>query len=80
MLSAPQRGAANTKEALFQCKAKGIKLGRPKGPAPMLKLDTERDHIIDYLKKGVSKRSIARIVECSPATLYAWLKRRNIKG
>ncbi|MBI4851175.1 MAG: helix-turn-helix domain-containing protein, partial [Acidobacteria bacterium] len=28
--------------------------------------------------KGVSKRSIARIVECSPSTLYDWLKRRKI--
>ena len=71
--------SARTKEALSQCKAKGIKLGRPKGQAIRLKLDTEKDLIVDYLKKGVSKRSIARIVECSPATLYAWLKRRKIK-
>lgn len=72
--------SARTKEALAQRKAKGIRLGRPKGQATSLKLDTERDQIINYLKKGVSKRSIARIIECSPATLYAWLKRRNIKA
>jgi len=72
--------STRTKEALSQRKAKGIKLGRPKGQASTLKLDTEKDHIISYLKKGVSKRSIARIIECSPATLYAWLKRRNING
>jgi len=71
--------SARTKEALSQRKANGIKLGRPKGPAVTLKLDAERDQIIGYLKKGVSKRSIARIIECSPATLYAWLKRRDIK-
>lgn len=71
--------STRTKEALFQCKAKGIKLGRPTGQATILKLDIEREHIIQYLKKGVSKRSIARIIECSPATLYTWLKRRNIK-
>lgn len=71
--------SARTKEALAQRKAKGIKLGRPKGQALSLKLDLEREQIVTYLKKGVSKRSIARIVECSPATLYAWLKRRNIK-
>lgn len=53
---------------------------RPKGQAVTLRLDAERDQIIEYLKKGVSKRSIARIIECSPATLYAWLKRRNIKN
>ena len=71
--------ATRTKEALSQRKAKGIKLGRPTGQATILKLDIEREHIIQYLKKGVSKRSIARIIECSPATLYTWLKRRNIK-
>ena len=74
-----KKKTARTKEALFQRKAKGTKLGRPKGQAATLKLDTEQDQIINYLKKGVSKRSIARIVECSPATLYAWLKQRNIK-
>ncbi len=68
-----------TKEALAQRKAKGIALGRPKGPAARVKLDSERERITEYLKKGVSKRSIARIIECSPATLYAWLKRCNIK-
>ncbi|ABS78574.1 DNA integration/recombination/inversion protein (plasmid) [Coxiella burnetii] len=67
-----------TKEALSQRKAKGIKLGRPKGQATTLKLDTKREQIINYLKKEVSKRSIARIIECSPAMLYAWLKTRSI--
>ena len=71
--------SARTKEALAQRKAKGIKLGRPKGQALTLKLDTQRDEVIQYLQKGVSKSSIAKIVECSPATLYTWMKRRNIK-
>lgn len=71
--------STRTKEALSQRKAQGIQLGRPKGQAATLKLDADRDQIIDYLKKGVSKRSIARIVGCSPATFYAWLKRRNVK-
>ncbi len=31
-----------------------------------------------YIKKKVSKRSIAKLVECSPSTLYYWLKRRKI--
>jgi len=67
-----------TKEALAKRKAAGLKLGRPKGHADHLKLDNNKDQIIDYLKKGVSKRSIAKIVECSPSTLYLWLKRRRI--
>jgi len=32
-----------------------------------------------YLAKGISKRSIAKLVECSPSTLYNWLARRNIR-
>jgi DNA invertase Pin-like site-specific DNA recombinase len=70
--------SVRTREALSQRKARGIKLGRPKGQATTLMLDAERDRIIEYLNKGVSKRSIARIIECSPATLYNWLKRRKI--
>ena len=54
-------------------------LERPKGQAASLKLDVESERIIEFLRKGVSKRSIARIVGCSPATLYAWLRRRGIK-
>jgi len=72
--------STRTKEALAQCKAKGIKLGRPKGPAAFLKLDDEKDRIVEYLKKGVSKRSLSKIIGCSPTTLYTWLKRRNIKN
>lgn len=71
--------SVRTKEALAKRKAEGIKLGRPKGQAKNLKLDTHRELILDYLKKDVSKASIARIVECSPSTLYAWLKRNRIK-
>ncbi len=67
-----------TKEALAKKKAEGVKLGRPKGKAKSLKLDNRRDEIIDYLQKGVSKRSIARIVDCSPATLYSWISRNDV--
>ena len=54
-------------------------LGRPRGKASVTKLDAREKEIKGYLKKGVSKRSIARIVECSPNTLYSWLKRKGIK-
>ena len=65
--------AARTQEALAQ----GLPLGRPKGPAARVKLDRSQDQIGTYLQKGVSKRSIARILECSPSTLYAWLRRQR---
>jgi len=61
--------------------AKGEKvtsLGRPRGKASVTRLDKHEREIKGYLKKGVSKRSIARIVECSPNTLYTWLKRKGL--
>ncbi len=61
--------SARTKEALARRKAQGLPLGRPKGPAPRVKLDQHTDDILMYLKKGVSKRSIARIVDCAPSPL-----------
>jgi len=70
--------AARTKEALARRKAQGLPLGRPKGPAARVKLDSSQDLIVAYLHKGVSKRSIARILECSPSTLYAWLRRHRM--
>jgi DNA invertase Pin-like site-specific DNA recombinase len=70
--------AARTKEALARRKAQGLPLGRPKGPAARVKLDSSKDLIVTYLHKGVSKRSIARILECSPSTLYAWLRRHRM--
>jgi len=66
-----------TKEALSKSKMEGIKLGRPKGQADILKLDAYRDEIMGYLKKNINKRSIAKLIECSPSTLYKWLKRRH---
>jgi DNA invertase Pin-like site-specific DNA recombinase len=70
--------SVRTKESLARRRAEGAKLGRPRGEAPRLKLDSQRDAIMDYVAKKVSRRSIARILECSPSTLYAWLKRHKI--
>ena len=68
-----------TIEALARRKASGKPLGRPKGrKATTLKLDPKETEIRGYLAKGISKRSIAKLVECSPSTLYDWLARRNI--
>ena len=69
-----------TTEALAKRKAAGQPLGRPKGSnAKRVKLDDKEVEIRSYLDKGISKRSIAKLVECSPSTLYDWLARRNIR-
>ena len=48
--------------------------------ATKLMLDDRRAEIVDYLNKGVSKRSVAKILGCSPTTLYSWIRRRRIPG
>jgi len=70
--------SSRTKEALAKHKADGFKLGRPKGQAQLLKLDSFHDEITGYLKKGINKRAISKLIECSPSTLYSWLKRRKL--
>ena len=71
--------SARTKEALSKRKMDGVKLGRPKGHAEILKLDVCHDIIVDYLSKGINKRAISKLIGCSPSTLYQWLERRHIK-
>ena len=48
--------------------------------ATKLMLDDRRAEIVDYLNKGVSKRSVAKILGCSPTTLYSWIRHRRISG
>ena len=70
-----------TTEALAKRKAAGLPLGRPKGTAAARwKLDAKEVEILSYLAKGISKRSIAKLVECAPSTLYDWLARRNLRS
>ena len=57
-----------------------IAVGGPKGRATKLMLDDRCAQIVDYLNKGVSKRSVAKILGCSPTTLYSWIRRRRISG
>ena len=72
--------SSRTKDALAKRKEDGMKLGRPKGQAQLLKLDNYRDEILKYLKKGINKRAISKLIECSPSTLYEWLKRRKLSS
>lgn len=69
--------SARTKEALAKRKADGVKLGRPAGPARTLRLDPHADKIDAYLAKQIDKRAIAKLLDVSPNTLYAWLKARR---
>ncbi len=66
--------SARTKEALAKRKADGMKLGRPTGQARSLRLDAHADKIGEYLAKGIDKRSVAKLLNVAPNTLYAWLK------
>lgn len=71
--------SARTTEALAKRKAAGLPLGRPKGGVSAeKKLDKRKDEICDLLKKDVHKTSIARIVGCSPTTLYAWMENNGL--
>lgn len=69
--------SARTREALAKRKAAGMKLGRPEGPAKALRLDASAKKIDDYLQLKLDKRAIAKLLGCSPNTLYAWLKVRR---
>jgi DNA invertase Pin-like site-specific DNA recombinase len=69
-----------TTQALARRKAAGLPLGRPKGRGnKSLKLDKYKSDIKKYIALGISKASIAKLVNCHPQTLYDWLDRNNIK-
>jgi len=67
-----------TTQALARRRAAGLPLGRPKGRGnKSLKLDKHREDIKKYLSLGISKASIAKLVDCHPQTLYDWLERNE---
>ena len=71
--------AARTREALAKRRAEGKTLGRPRGAkSARLKLDPHADEIRRYVAKGISKRSIAKLIGCAESTLYDWLTRRRL--
>jgi DNA invertase Pin-like site-specific DNA recombinase len=66
-----------TKEALKARKAKGLRLGRPKG-AGKSKLDQYREEIIALLKNGSTKKFVAKKYKTTPPNLHNWLKKNEI--
>ncbi|MBE9546922.1 MAG: recombinase family protein [Proteobacteria bacterium] len=67
-----------TSEGLKVAKARGVKLGRPKGPGKS-KLDPYKEEIIALLKTGSRKNYIAMKYDCTPALLWNWLKKHNLQ-
>jgi DNA invertase Pin-like site-specific DNA recombinase len=67
-----------TKEGLRAARAKGVKLGRPKGPGKS-KLDQFRLEIETLLANGSTKKFIADRYGVSVPTFYNWLKKNDIK-
>ncbi len=67
-----------TKEALKSKKESGVILGRPKGTTGKSKLDGKEKEIKDFLSKGISKSSIAKILDCDRSTLNNFIKSRNL--
>ena len=64
-----------SKTALQEKKARGVKLGRPCGSNPALKLDIYKEEIKKLLLSGVSKSRIAEKFNVSRATVYNFVKK-----
>ena len=71
--------AERTKEGLAAARAKGKKLGRPKGALGKSRLDGREQEIRLLLQKRVSKASLARIMDVSPTTLRHFVKTRRLQ-
>ena len=69
-----------TKEGLAAARARGKRLGRPKGAWGKSKLDGKEEDIRTFLQKGGSKASIARIMEVSPTTLHHFVRTRKLQA
>jgi DNA invertase Pin-like site-specific DNA recombinase len=67
-----------TKEALAVAKARGKKLGRPKGSKGKSKLDGREKEIKRLLQLKVSKTSIAKITGVDRGTLCHFIKSREL--
>ena len=64
-----------SKTALQDRKAKGVKLGRPYGSNPALKLDDYKEDIRKMLMSGTSKDDIAEKYHVCRATAYNYVRK-----
>ncbi len=67
-----------TKEGLAAARARGRRLGRPKGALGTSKLDGKEQEIRMLLGKEVSKASIAKIVGVSRTALHHFIRTRKL--
>lgn len=71
--------SARTREALEYRRQQGVRLGRPVGSKTKHhKLDIYADKISLWLKKGVSRRKIAKRCKVCEKTLRMWLRKTNV--
>ena len=67
-----------TKEGLAAARAKGTRLGRPKGARGKSKLDGQEEEIRLLLQKQVSKTSIAKILGVSRTAMHHFINSRKL--
>ena len=67
-----------TKEGLKARREAGVILGRPKGSKGKSKLDGKEEEIKDYLRKGVSVASIAKIYDVGWSTARHFIRSRKL--
>jgi len=67
-----------TRTALAAKKASGKKLGKPEGTIQKSMLDQHQDQIKEFLRHGVSKSAIARMLGTSRSNLINYIKTRRL--
>jgi len=67
-----------TKQALASKKAQGVILGRPKGALGASKLDDKKEQVEEFLKHGVAKAAIARMLKVSRGALNDYIRSRKL--
>lgn len=67
-----------TKESLARLKSEGRTLGRPVGSKSKSKLDGKEEIIRGFLDKGISKASMAKLLDVHPGTLDAFITTRKL--